>query len=607
MNRTHRGTPARPAWAALAGALALVAAAGGQDPAADTAPTPAASAPPYFEVLDVQVVNVEVFVTDRQGRPVAGLGREDFEVLEDGRTVAITNFYAVHDAGAAAPAAVVGEPGAAPPAAAVAAPAAPAPDDQRLNLVLFLDHVTLLPSSRNLLLPTLERLLTELRPDDRVSVVVYDGTAKPLLEPTRDPQAIRESLARASKMATRGNQLVADRTMALRAIDQAPLPGEFGPFAQDSSREEARAAYDGILLYAEQRLSDARRASAAMSQSIAALSGARGRKLLLYIGEGFSERPAEALLQAWNSKFGALAQQFGIITGQLEAFSRNTTPLVDALAEEANANLVTLYTVGPPAGGVSAEEGIGDGSESSTTAGRLWGPEISAVETFNRSAPLRRLAEETGGRAAVDGPNPAVLFGWLDQDLRSYYSLGYMPPNSADGKPHTIEVRAKDRSLRLRHRSGYLAKTADQRMRDRTLSALLLGADDNPLEVAVAFGEETRDEKGRWLVEFTVKFPMANVFLVPQERHHEGRLTIFIGSRDEDGGVSEIRKIVVPVRVPNDRLLTALGQTAAYRATLLLRPGKHQVAAGVRDELGNVEAAVRVSHVAGAPPPPAGG
>jgi VWFA-related protein len=492
-------------------------------------------------------------------------------------------------------------------AAAPAAGAGPVPDDQRLNLALFLDHVSLLPAGRNQLLPTLEQLLARLRTNDRVGIVVYDGTLKPLLEPTADLAAMREALARAAKMATRGHEARLDQARVLRSIDEAPLPGEFGsPFAPDSSAEEARAAHDGIALYAQQRLSEARRVTEALRQTVASLAGARGRKALVYVGEGFSQRPSEALLQAWESKFGRFAQQFGVATSQLQAFSYDAEPLAKAVAEEANGNLVTLYAVGTAAGSTSAEEGLADASGSSRTGGRLWAPEMAAVESFNRSAPLRLLAGETGGRAAVDGPNPAALFDWLDQDLRAYYSLGYAPPHAADGKPHKIEVRVRDRELRLRHRTRYVAKTSDQRMRDRTLSALLFGADDNPLDVAVDFGAEAPDERGRVKVEMTVRFPMANVFLVPGERHHEGRLSIFIGSRGEDGGVSDIQKVVVPVRVPNDRLLTALGQSAAYRATLVMRRGPHQVAAGVRDELGNVEAAVRVLHTPGAAARPTG-
>ena len=49
----------------------------------------------FFETVDVNVVNVEVFVTDKQGNPVTGLTAADFEIFEDKRPVALTNFYEV--------------------------------------------------------------------------------------------------------------------------------------------------------------------------------------------------------------------------------------------------------------------------------------------------------------------------------------------------------------------------------------------------------------------------------------------------------------------------------------------------------------------------------
>ena len=62
---------------------------------------PPATAPPsspdtsFREVIDVNVVNLTVRVTDKEGRPVKGLGRGDFEILEDGKPVEIANFYEV--------------------------------------------------------------------------------------------------------------------------------------------------------------------------------------------------------------------------------------------------------------------------------------------------------------------------------------------------------------------------------------------------------------------------------------------------------------------------------------------------------------------------------
>jgi hypothetical protein len=49
----------------------------------------------YFEEVAVEIVNVEVYVTDKDGNPVEGLSKDDFEVLEDGRPVELLNFYAV--------------------------------------------------------------------------------------------------------------------------------------------------------------------------------------------------------------------------------------------------------------------------------------------------------------------------------------------------------------------------------------------------------------------------------------------------------------------------------------------------------------------------------
>ncbi|HSN87621.1 MAG TPA: hypothetical protein VL025_12730, partial [Thermoanaerobaculia bacterium] len=65
---------------------------------------PLAAQPGFGEVVEVNVVNVDVYVTGKDGKPVAGLGKGDFEVFEDGKRVEITNFEAV-DRAAGTPAA----------------------------------------------------------------------------------------------------------------------------------------------------------------------------------------------------------------------------------------------------------------------------------------------------------------------------------------------------------------------------------------------------------------------------------------------------------------------------------------------------------------------
>src|SRR5688500_5203049 len=74
--------------------------------AAGAAPPAAPPADDAFgESVDVNVVNVEVYVTDKQGRPVTGLRREDFDLLEDGKKVEVTNFEALTGASRPAPSA----------------------------------------------------------------------------------------------------------------------------------------------------------------------------------------------------------------------------------------------------------------------------------------------------------------------------------------------------------------------------------------------------------------------------------------------------------------------------------------------------------------------
>ena len=82
----------------------------------------------FGEAIRVNVVNLDVFVSDRQGKPVVGLKAEDFAVTEDGKPVKITNFYTERRE---------------PAAAAGGKAAAERPPDQRLRLVVFLDDVLL--------------------------------------------------------------------------------------------------------------------------------------------------------------------------------------------------------------------------------------------------------------------------------------------------------------------------------------------------------------------------------------------------------------------------------------------------------------------------------
>ncbi|HEV2843743.1 MAG TPA: hypothetical protein VG477_02760, partial [Thermoanaerobaculia bacterium] len=93
--------------------------------------------PSFGDAVDVTVVNIDVYVTDKAGNRVNGLRKEDFVVLEDGKPVQITNFEAVH--GSSAPSPAPAAPAPPQPQETPAPPAAPANPENGLSLVVFVD------------------------------------------------------------------------------------------------------------------------------------------------------------------------------------------------------------------------------------------------------------------------------------------------------------------------------------------------------------------------------------------------------------------------------------------------------------------------------------
>jgi len=73
---------------------------------------------------------------------------------------------------------------------------------------------------------------------------------------------------------------------------------------------------------------------------------------------------------------------------------------------------------------------------------------------------LRRLAEETGGRAffPFEASELAVNFQEIARELRSQYSLAYVSTNPArDGTFRNISIQPLEKSLRVRAKAGYFA------------------------------------------------------------------------------------------------------------------------------------------------------
>lgn len=563
------------------------------------APSLAAQAPPpesgetFFESIEVEVVNVEVFVTRRNGEPVRGLTREDFQLLEDGKPVPITNFYAIAD-GAQQLAADEDEDAAQPvqvPDAAAPAVAAPetasVPEEQRLHLALYVDDRNLTQAGRNRVLAEVEKFFAG-RPkgEDRLLLVSYNGSLTVRQAPTDDPAALAAAMEEVAKGAPRGTHEINETRRLLAEIAQIPGVGESGgnnPANDIAVIDELRSS---IKTYAQKRQTEIRGSLGALGQFVGWLSGLPGRKALLYVSGGLSLEPGEALTRVWGAKFGGEEVE---LEGYLQSYQYETSRLLSLVAERANASRVTFYALGAP-------EAISGASAEFAGMPEWTSQDLESVELANRTDSLVALAADTGGLAALDAVRAGSVLERMRRDLDSYYSLGFTPSHPRDGKVHRLEVRLRDRSLSVRHREGYRSNSMAELMGSRVLAALALGEASNPLAVALEFGKEQESAKGQVHLPVLVRFALSDLVLVPRDTLYEGRVRLYVAARDDKGRTSRVRQIEIPVRVPREELREALARQAGYVVKLHLRSGKHRVAVTVLDDVGRVASTVTASY-----------
>ena len=182
-------------WASLALVLGLAALASAQE-APSPAGEPQAAAESadegvFFETVDVNVVNVQVFVTDKKGNPITGLGIDDFELFEDKKPVKISNFYAVEGR----------QPVAETAESALSTDSTPPEEleriaeDERLHLVVYIDNFNIRPFNRNRVFRRLREFLSQkLGPGDRVMLVTFDRSLNYRHPFTSNPDLIASAL-----------------------------------------------------------------------------------------------------------------------------------------------------------------------------------------------------------------------------------------------------------------------------------------------------------------------------------------------------------------------------------------------------------------------------
>ena len=525
---------------------------------------------PFFERVAVNIVNVEVYVTDKQGNPVTDLTPADFEVFEDRRPVEIVNFYRVTKgkAEAAAPSRdappeTAGAEATEPAAVEMIAVEQEVPESQRLHLIVYVDNFNIHPLNRNRVFSRLRSFLRDnVSQGDRVMLATYDRSLHIRQPFTADPDRVNQALFKIENMTGYAGTREAERRDAVREIYEAQSLNEALSKASgfsDNAHFELRETLDGL------------------NEMVDSLAGLPGRKMLLHVSDGLPMVPGQSLYQA-------VQQKFADISAMGEAITRDESRNFMRMISRANSNRISFYTI--DAGGLRTSSGMGAENRAASTS-LIVNTAVDSVHTKNLRDTLILMADRTGGQAVYNTNDVSAGLERFARDFGNYYSLGYRASSETLGRYHKIEVRLKEKrkGWKLRHREGYRDKPPGTRITDAMASYLVHGYQSNPLGISVDVGQQVADDDGMVAVAIRVRIPLAKVVLIPRPGRYEGRLSVYLTVIDEKGRQAPRQELPLELRIPDESLEMALADDVTRVINATMRSGDHRLVIAVRDEI----------------------
>jgi len=519
---------------------------------------PTSDVPKLSESIDVRVIGVDVVVTDRKGTPVTGLSKDDFQIFENGIEKPISNFYEV-EGKTASQVVTVPTPG----AAAVPAPAKEEINEQlRRRIIIYVDNLSLAPFNRNRVFKQMKEFIKDaMRPGDEAMVATYNRSLKVRAPFTRDHIQIEQTL---DAIAGESAQGIANRS----------------EFKDVSSRINDAKSYDEALAdarsYAQSVEHDLRQGVESINGLLTTLAGVEGKKVLVLATEGFQIQPGR---EAFTLIDELAREKNWQSSSMLEAMTFNGNSLIESIAKTANANGITIYPI--HAGGLAAgSEGMTADNQQATSYN------VSSAALSNTTESLQMMAELTGGVATSRSNNFAGAFKNIIRDLDSYYSLGYRAGTERVDRQRSLEVRVKNKQLRVRNRQSFVEKSTFQEMSDRVIANLLYKTKANDLGIRVKVNAPVPAED-LFKVPVEVHIPLDNLVLLQQGEAYLGGFSVYVVVGNKDGDMSDVARRSHQITIPVSDFAKSKGKYYTYTLDLMCERGLNKISVGVVDDVSN--------------------
>lgn len=522
----------------------------------------------FVDASEVSVVNVEVTVTDKKGKPILDLKAEDFEILQDGRLQLITNFTlfkskVLEDNAAAKP---LPTPTAAPIATPTPVPTpveTPTPTRDPRFIAFYVDNENILPQNRNRVLnQVIEFLQGHLSPPDVAMVVSYQRSMKVIQPFTGDVDEVADGLRRLKKYTGGRTQVVTARHQVEQYIYE---------------NAERESTYDQALqrveAFAREQRNELVFAVRSIQELVGMMSGLPGKKAIIYISDGLPMTPGLELYYELQDRYR---------TPSAISLSReyDSIDLFRSLATAAAASGVVVYSI--DARGLDAELGVE--AENRTARSSL----SAAMTVSNYQDSLRYMADQTGGLAVIGTNDATAGLAKIAANFETYYFLGYRLVPTGEDRVHQIRVKVKKRGdYQLSYRQRFVEKSVPTKVGDRVMSGLAFDLQDNPMKVEIQAGEPAPADGGRWTLPVEVKVPIEAIALVPDGDELAGVLMVYYAARDDEGKRSDLQRQEHAVRMPQQDYEKARRRQWVVSASLLLEPGMYRISVGVLDAITN--------------------
>lgn len=411
----------------LAGAAVCLAAASPPAPGPQAKPPPAEQTPPQPVFRSgINLVRVDVIVTDSKGEPVTSLTQDDFEVYEDGERQSIDSFKLVE---VRATDAARAEPSRRIRTADDVESEAQRPE-VRLFAILLDDYHVRRSSAMVVREPLIRFVREQISPHDLVALM-YPLTPVGDVVFTRDREAVVSAIQR--------------------------FEGRKYNYEPRNALEERYAYYPAATVEVIRN----QVSLSALRGLVTYLGGVReGRKAVILVSEGYTNNLPPQLndpIAAMPGVNNPARRMPGVDVTDPRAEAARFFNNVDILSElrevydAANRANTAIYAL-DPRGLAPFEFDINEGVAMERDRQNL-------RETTDT---LRILADETDGRAIVSTNDLEAGLKQIVRDLSAYYLLGYYSTRApTDGKFHEIKVRVKKPGLQVRARKGYWAYTAE--------------------------------------------------------------------------------------------------------------------------------------------------